>query len=57
VTEEELDRFCRNHLASFKVPRLYEFRAELPKTAVGKILRWTLVEEEKQKSEEQLLTS
>ena len=57
VTEEELDRFCRNHLASFKVPRLYEFRAELPKTAVGKILRRTLVEEEKQKSEQQLLTS
>ena len=57
VTEEELDRFCRNHLASFKVPRLYEFRAELPKTAVGKILRRTLVEEEKKKSEQQLLTS
>ena len=57
VTEEELDRFCRNHLASFKVPRLYEFRTELPKTAVGKILRRTLVEEEKQKSEQQLLTS
>ena len=39
MTEEELDKYCREHLASFKVPRLYEFRTELPKTAVGKILR------------------
>ncbi len=42
VTEEELDKYCRENLASFKVPRLYEFRTELPKTAVGKILRRTL---------------
>ncbi|WP_050181172.1 AMP-binding protein [Domibacillus robiginosus] len=47
---EELDRHCRNQLAAFKVPRLYEFRTELPKTAVGKILRRVLVEEEKQKN-------
>lgn len=47
VTEEELDKFSRKHLAAFKVPRLYEFRDELPKTAVGKILRRTLIEEEK----------
>ena len=38
MTEEELDTFCRENLAAFKVPRIYEFRAELPKTAVGKIL-------------------
>ena len=38
-----------NNLAAFKVPRIYEFRKELPKTAVGKILRRTLVEEEKAK--------
>lgn len=49
VTEEALNAFCRKNLASFKVPRLYEFRDELPKTAVGKILRRTLVEEEKKK--------
>ncbi|HWL13929.1 MAG TPA: AMP-binding protein, partial [Ureibacillus sp.] len=49
VTEEELNKYCRDRLAAYKVPRLYEFRKELPKTAVGKILRRTLVEEEKQK--------
>jgi len=49
VTEEELDKFCRTYLAAYKVPRLYEFRKELPKTTVGKILRRVLVEEEKAK--------
>ncbi|MEC1180474.1 long-chain-fatty-acid--CoA ligase [Metasolibacillus meyeri] len=49
VTEEQLNEFCRKNLASFKVPRHYEFRKELPKTAVGKILRRTLIDEEKQK--------
>jgi long-chain acyl-CoA synthetase len=49
VTEEELDTYCRQKLAAFKVPRIYEFRDELPKTAVGKILRRALAEEEKQK--------
>lgn len=49
LTEEELDKYARKHLAAYKVPRLYEFRDELPKTAVGKILRRALIEEEKQK--------
>ncbi|MGM0903435.1 MAG: long-chain-fatty-acid--CoA ligase [Bacillota bacterium] len=49
VTEEELNEFARKHLAAYKVPRYYEFRKELPKTAVGKILRRSLVEEEKAK--------
>ncbi|MCA1318694.1 long-chain-fatty-acid--CoA ligase [Bacillus tianshenii] len=49
LTEEELDVYARKHLAAYKVPRLYEFRDELPKTAVGKILRRALIEEEKQK--------
>ncbi|MCA1021843.1 long-chain-fatty-acid--CoA ligase [Halobacillus litoralis] len=52
ITEDELNEFCRKHMASFKAPRLYEFREELPKTAVGKILRRQLVEEEKAKYEE-----
>lgn len=52
LTEEELDAYCREHLAAFKVPRVYEFRKELPKTAVGKILRRSLVDEEKQKLNE-----
>ncbi|RUL51139.1 MULTISPECIES: long-chain-fatty-acid--CoA ligase [Lysinibacillus] len=50
VKEEELNKYCRQNLAAYKVPRIYEFRKELPKTAVGKILRRTLVEEEKQKN-------
>lgn len=43
---EDLEKFCREHLAAYKVPRLYEFREELPKTLVGKILRRVLREEE-----------
>lgn len=50
-TEEELNNFCREHLASYKVPHKFEFRKELPKTAVGKILRRALVEEEKEKQQ------
>ena len=49
VTEAELNEFCRKHLAAYKVPRYYDFRRELPKTAVGKILRRSLVDEEKAK--------
>lgn len=48
-TEEELDRYVRKYLAAYKVPKVYEFRNELPKTAVGKILRRALVDEEKEK--------
>jgi long-chain acyl-CoA synthetase len=50
ITQEELDQFMRKHLAAYKVPRIYEFRSELPKTAVGKILRRALIDEEKKKS-------
>lgn len=53
TTEEELNEFARKHLAAYKVPRLYEFREELPKTAVGKILRRALVDEEKKKLDEE----
>ena len=49
LTEKDLNEFSRKHLAAYKVPRMYEFRAELPKTAVGKILRRSLVDEEKKK--------
>ncbi|MHC0037424.1 long-chain-fatty-acid--CoA ligase [Pseudoneobacillus sp. C159] len=52
LTEDELDKFVRKQLAAYKVPRIYEFRKELPKTAVGKILRRALVDEEKKKLEE-----
>jgi len=49
ATEEEIVAFCRENLAPYKVPRFVEFRDELPKTIVGKILRRALVEEELKK--------
>jgi long-chain acyl-CoA synthetase len=39
LTEEMLIQHCRDNLTNYKVPKLVEFRAELPKTNVGKILR------------------
>ncbi|QTC43918.1 long-chain-fatty-acid--CoA ligase [Bacillus sp. V3] len=53
LTEKELDEFARKYLAAYKVPKIYEFRKELPKTAVGKILRRALVDEERKKVEEE----
>lgn len=52
ATEEEIISFCRERLAAYKVPRMVEFRPELPKTMVGKILRRVLREEELQKRSE-----
>jgi long-chain acyl-CoA synthetase len=53
ATEEEVIQFCRENLAPYKVPKFVEFRDELPKTIVGKVLRRVLLEEEKKKSTEQ----
>ena len=39
LTDEELRAYCKEHLTSYKVPRHYEFRTDLPKSNVGKILR------------------
>lgn len=39
LTREELLRYCRQYLTGYKVPKLVEFRDELPKSTVGKILR------------------
>lgn len=50
ATEEEIEAFCRERLTAYKVPKAFEFRAELPKTMVGKILRRALLEEEKAKA-------
>ncbi|MBC7258235.1 MAG: long-chain fatty acid--CoA ligase [Chloroflexi bacterium] len=49
ATEQEIIEFCRQSLAKYKVPRVVEFRKDLPKTMVGKILRRVLVEEERAK--------
>lgn len=45
LTVDEVKAFARENLTNYKVPRHYEFRAELPKTNVGKILRRALKEE------------
>ncbi len=47
LTVEELKAYCKEHLAPYKVPTHYEFRNELPKTTVGKILRRELVRQHK----------
>ena len=46
LTEEELIKYCHENLTNYKVPKHVEFRKELPKTNVGKILRRALKEEE-----------
>ena len=48
ATEDELKSFCKEKLAAYKVPTHYEFRDELPKTTVGKILRRELVRQHKE---------
>lgn len=45
ATKEQLQKHCRQSLAPYKIPREVEFREELPKTAVGKILRRELKDE------------
>jgi long-chain acyl-CoA synthetase len=51
ATPEEIVDFCRPRLAKFKMPKLIEFRDDLPKSLIGKVLRRVLVEEEKAKAE------
>lgn len=46
LTVEELIGHCRRNLTGYKVPRLFEFRSELPKSNVGKILRRELRNEQ-----------
>jgi long-chain acyl-CoA synthetase len=47
ITAEDIIKFCREELTGYKVPKLIEFRTELPKTNVGKILRRQLRDEKK----------
>jgi long-chain acyl-CoA synthetase len=47
ITAEDIIKFCRDELTGYKVPKLIEFRTELPKTNVGKILRRQLRDEKK----------
>ena len=45
ISEEEIINFCKENLAHYKVPKIIEFRGELPKTDVGKVSRRELREE------------
>jgi long-chain acyl-CoA synthetase len=49
ATAEEIIQFCRQQLSKFKVPKEVEFRDQLPKTLVGKVLRRVLRDEEMKK--------
>jgi len=53
ATADEIISHCRQHLAAYKVPKLVEFRSELPKSLVGKVLRRVLLEEELRKQQQQ----
>lgn len=48
VSEEEIIKYCEENLAHYKVPKIVEFRSELPKTDVGKVSRRELREEEEE---------
>ncbi|MDT7525543.1 long-chain-fatty-acid--CoA ligase FadD [Pseudidiomarina sp. GXY010] len=50
LTEKELIAYSRENMTGYKVPKLVEFREELPKTNVGKILRRELRDEEEAKA-------
>ena len=51
LTSEDIRRYCKENLTGYKVPKEIEFRDELPKTNVGKILRRELRDEEVARAE------
>lgn len=51
ATAEEIIAFCRERMAKYKAPTIVEFRAGLPKTMVGKVLRRALLAEEQRRAE------
>lgn len=52
LTEEEIIAFCKERLSAYKVPKIIEFMDELPKSAIGKVLRRKLREMEMEKRKE-----
>jgi len=46
ATEQEIIDYCKQKMTAYKVPKLVEFRDAVPKSAVGKILRKALRDEE-----------
>ncbi len=53
LTEDDVINYCKENLAPYKVPKLVEFRDELPKTMIGKVLRRMLREEEEKKAQKE----
>jgi long-chain acyl-CoA synthetase len=53
-TQSEIRDFCKERLAPYKIPSAFEFRTELPKTMVGKVLRRALRDESKAKRKSEL---
>jgi long-chain acyl-CoA synthetase len=53
LTEDDVVKYCKENLAAYKVPKLIEFIDELPKSAVGKILRRKLKDMEIEKTKNQ----
>jgi long-chain acyl-CoA synthetase len=54
ASAEEIISYCKTNLAAYKVPKIVEFRDELPKTAVGKVLRKELRAEEAARADEEI---
>jgi long-chain acyl-CoA synthetase len=52
LTADEIREWCKERMAAFKVPTQVEFRDELPKTTVGKVLRRELVRQDREKQED-----
>jgi long-chain acyl-CoA synthetase len=50
LTADEVKAWCKEHMAAFKVPTHVEFRDELPKTTIGKVLRRELVRQDREKA-------
>ncbi|PWB53866.1 MAG: long-chain fatty acid--CoA ligase [Anaerolineales bacterium] len=57
ATEAEIRDYCKKNMAPFKVPTEVEFRKELPKTTVGKVLRRELVREHMEKQAAQAVVT
>lgn len=55
LTKDELDQFLESRLSHIEKPRSYDFRGELPKTAVGKIHRKALVDEYRESPKEKVV--
>jgi len=53
MTEADLKAYCAKRMAAFKLPKLYEFRSELPATLTGNILKRVLLDEERTKEDSQ----